>query len=191
MKTLIALARKRLPGAHRALLEQLGVQETIVDDWPAEVQALYETVKESPPRTEDVTGAVALWLGHRRVVAFNARLLRPALAGDELSQATIQTVVDNIAWHEYGHALSATLASPAMKSDGPRLVELLPAGLRRAIDYPGGYRRGQVFDEVVANVYALMISRAVHHNDYVVPEFIHPDIVEAFHAVIPWPPRTS
>jgi hypothetical protein len=65
-----------------------------------------------------------------------------------------------------------------MKSAGPRLVELLPAGLRRAIDYPGGYRRGQVFDEVIANVYALMISRAVHHNDYRVPEFIHPDIVE-------------
>ena len=161
-----------------------------MDNWPANVQDLYETVGETPPRADHLAGAVAVWLQHRRVVAFNARLLRHALADDELTAATVQTVVDTIAWHEYGHALSATLASPAMRSSGPQPVELLPLGLRRAIDYPGGYRRGQVFDEVIANVYALMISRAVHHNDYRVPEFIDPAIAEAFRTVIPWPPTT-
>jgi len=63
-----------------------------------------------------------------------------------------------------------------MKADGPRLVELLPPGLRRAIDYPGGYRARDVFDEVIANVYALMVGRGVHHQDYSVPTFLHSDV---------------
>ena len=63
-----------------------------------------------------------------------------------------------------------------------------PPGLRRAIDFPGGYRRREVFDEVIANVYALMISRAVHFDDYAVPSFLHSDLYDAFAAVVPWPP---
>lgn len=106
----------------------------------------------------------------------------------ELTDATRQAAIDNIAWHEFGHALSATLASPDMKADGPRLLELLPLGLRRAIDYPGGYRTRDVFDEVIANVYALMVGRAVHHQDYSVPTFLHPDVYTAFTALVPWPP---
>ena len=160
-----------------------------MEDWPSGVQALYETLRESPPTADDLARSLAVWLPQRRVVAFNARLLRHALAGEELAEASRQAAIDNIAWHEYGHALSAMLASPEMKALGPRLVELLPSGVRRAIDYPGGYRRGQVFDEVIANIYALMIGRVVHHNDYGFPEFIHPDVVKAFQAVVPWPPN--
>jgi hypothetical protein len=188
LELLIATARQRLPSGHRALLEQLGVQDVVVDDWPLGVQALYETLRERPPTTDELGGAIAAWLPQRRVVAFNARLLRHALAGDELNDASRQAAIDNIAWHEYGHALSAVLASPETKALGPSLVELLPLGLRRAIDYPGGYSRGQVFDEVIANVYALMIGRVVHLNDYRFPEFLHRDIVKAFQDVVPWPP---
>jgi hypothetical protein len=83
---------------------------------------------------------------------------------------------------------SVTRASPTTKRQGPRLVELLPPGLRRAIDYPGSYRPREVFDEVIANVYALMIRRAVDHNDYGVPRFLHADVYDAFQAVVPWPP---
>jgi hypothetical protein len=179
---------QHLPSAHHALLEQIGVQEAFVHNWPSDVQAMYETLGESPPARDELGGAVAVWLPQRRVVAFNAPLLSHALGDEGLTQAARQAAIDNIAWHEYGHALSAVLASPALRSAGPRLVELLPPGLRRAIDYPGTYRRAQVFDEVIANVYALMISRVVHHNDYGVPEFLHPDVVHAFNAVVPWPP---
>lgn len=87
------------------------------------------------------------------------------------------------------HALSAALASPEIRREGPRLVELLPRGLRAAIDYPEGYRRREVFDEVIANVYALMIRRTVQTTDYGVPDFLHADIYEAFTAVVPWPPK--
>jgi phage tail protein X len=189
LKESVASARRRLPAAHRALLEQIGVQEAFVDDWPFGVQAMYETLGEPAPSAYDITGAVAVWLPQRRVVAFNAALLRHVLDGEELAESARQAAVDNIAWHEYGHALSAVIATPVMRSAGPRLVELLPPGLRKAIDYPGTYRRGQVFDEVMANVYALMVSRAVHHNEYGLPRFLHRDVVEAFQAVVPWPPN--
>lgn len=75
-----------------------------------------------------------------------------------------------------------------MKRSGVRLLELLPSGLRQAIDYPGGYRPRQVFDEVIANVYALMIGRVVQFNDYGTPKFLHPQVFEAFQSVVPWPP---
>jgi hypothetical protein len=188
LEALIRSARIRLPSSHRALLEQIGVQDAVVYDWPAGAQALYETVRETPPRAEDLSDAVAVWLQALRVVAYNGALLSHALGDPELSESMRQMTIDNVAWHEYGHALSVTRASAEDKRDGPRLVELLPPGLRRAVDYPGGYRPRQVFDEVVANVYALMISRLVHHDDYVVPDFLHVDLYDAFRAVVPWPP---
>jgi hypothetical protein len=46
----------------------------------------------------------------------------------------------------------------------------------------------QVFDEVIANVYALVIGRAVQSGDYGMPSFLHPDVCDAFRAVVPWPP---
>jgi hypothetical protein len=60
--------------------------------------------------------------------------------------------------------------------------------LRQAIDFPGGYRPREVFDEVIANVYALMIGRAIQLKDYGVPSFLHHDVYDAFQAVVPWPP---
>ena len=157
-----------------------------MDEWPAGALALYATLRETPPLAAQLADAVAAWLPERRVVAYNGPLLLHALDG--LSAAARQTTVDNIAWHEYGHALSVTRASHELKRDGPRLVELLPPGLRNVIDFPGSYRPRQVFDEVIANVYALMIGRAIHDNDYGVPEFLHPDVFEAFATVVPWPP---
>jgi hypothetical protein len=186
---LIARARIRLPAAHRALLEQIGVQDAVIDDWPAGVRALYQTLGETAPSTDDLVGAVAAWLPGRSVVAYNGPLLELALGDAELTESSRQMAVDNIAWHEYGHALSATLASPELKRQGPRLLELLPSGLRRAIDFPGTYRRAQVFDEVIANVYALMIGRAIQFDDYGVPGFLHRDVYDAFCAVVPWPPE--
>jgi hypothetical protein len=189
LEQLISNARRRLPGSHRALLEQIGVQDTVVENWPTGVQELYETLRETPPSLRQLEEAVAVWLPQRRVVAYNSPLLTHALLDTELSTSSRQAAIDNIAWHEYGHALSATLATRDQKRDGPRLVELLPAGLRRAIDYPGSYRPREVFDEVIANVYALMIGRAVQQNDYGVPTFLHLDVAAAFRAVIPWPPQ--
>lgn len=190
LRQLVAGARGRLPASHRALLEQIGVQDAVIDDWPDGVLDLYVTLREPAPERDRLRGAIAVWLPSRKVVAYNGPALEHGL-DDELSAATRQTIVDNIAWHEYGHSLSVTRASASYKRRGPRLVGLLPDGLRAAIDADGSYGPREVFDEVIANVYALMIGRAVHNNDYVLPDFLHRDVVEAFTAVIPWPPDSQ
>jgi phage tail protein X len=188
LEHLIGDARRRLPRSHKALLEQIGVQDVVVNEWPGGVQGYYKTLKTTPPTADDLANALAVWLPDVRVVAYNGDLLNHALNVHDLDQTSVQRAIDNIAWHEYGHALSATRASSATKRDGPRLLALLPPGLRAAIDYPGGYRPMQVFDEVIANVYALVIGRAVQSGDYGMPSFLHPDVCDAFNAVVPWPP---
>lgn len=186
---LIRRARNRLPSTHRALLEQIGVQDLVAESWPDEVLNLYRTIRETPPAAAQITDALAVWLAKVRVVAYNGRLLTTAFAAAGLDTTSAQSVIDNLAWHEYGHALSATRATSELRRDGPQLLDLLPPGLRAAIDYPGGYARRQVFDEVIANVYPLMIARAVQLGDYGAPKFLHPAVFDAFRQVVPWPPN--
>jgi RimJ/RimL family protein N-acetyltransferase len=45
-----------------------------------------------------------------RVVAYNGDLLNHALNVHDPDLTSVQRAIDNIAWHEYGHALSATRA---------------------------------------------------------------------------------
>jgi hypothetical protein len=178
-------ARKQLPGSHRRLLEELRVQETAIDAWPSGVLDLYRSVRETLPHERDISGAAAVWLDGLRTVAFNARFFESATAG--LSDEWRRTLVAGIVWHEYGHALSLVRSTADQRRDGPRLYELLPPGLKGQIDYPQSYRAREVFDEVVAGVYALMISR-IRTEGYGFPDFLHSDITNAFQDVIPWPP---
>lgn len=178
-------ARTQLPGSHRQLLEELRVQETAIDVWPSGVLDLYRSLRETPPRERGIARAAAVWLDELRTVAFNARFFESATRG--LSHEWRRTLVAGIAWHEYGHALSLVRSTADQRRDGPRLHELLPAGLKGQIDYPQSYRAREVFDEVVAGVYALMISR-IRACGYGFPDFLQPDITNAFQEVIPWPP---
>lgn len=178
-------ARAALPSSHRALLDQLGVQEKAVDDWPGEVQALYRTILEVPPREGDLANAVAVWLDRLRVVAFNAPLLQQATIG--LSRQARAAAIAAVAWHEYGHALSITRSTREQRQDGVRLLNLLPPGMAQSIDYPGGYRRAAVFDEVIATVYVALID-SVRTAGYGCPDYLHEDVFRAFKEVVPWPP---
>ena len=74
LDALISSARIRLPSSHRALLEQIGVQDTVIHDWPRGAQALFETLRETPPKTDDLVEAVAVWLPGIKVVAYNGSL---------------------------------------------------------------------------------------------------------------------
>jgi phage tail protein X len=116
------------------------------------------------------------------------RSLLEAGPGEGLSDASIRAVIENLAWHEYGHALSVTRASTEQRADGVRLLGLLTEPMRDAIGYPDTYRAHQVFDEVIAHVYALMIGRAVRGEGYGRPDFLHRSILSAFKEVVPWPP---
>jgi hypothetical protein len=167
------------------LLEQLRAQEAVVDDWPRGVRDLYATLGEDPPSDGALAYAAAVWLDGLRMVVFNGPLVDARTAG--LTEEARTALVAYIAWHEYGHALSLTRSTPEQREGGVRLLELLPAGMRASIDYPGGYRRMEVFDEVIATVYTLLISRIRDHG-YRIPEFLNSQIVHAFKEVIPWPP---
>jgi hypothetical protein len=180
----IRAAREVLPTEHRRLLDELRVQEKVVIDWPREVIDLYKTLLATPPDRSTVDGAAAVWLDELRTVAFNGSLFRRAAAG--LDAPTRHLVVARVAWHEYGHALSVTRATRDHRDRGPELLTLLPAGLREAIDYPGRYRRSQVFDEIIATLYSVLVGR-VRSDGYVRPEYLHPHVFAAFQEVIPWP----
>ena len=182
-------ARSVLPSEHRALLDHINVQEAVVDSWPEGVQNLYLTLQQRSPVRRELDGALAVWLDDLRVVAFNGPALEQATEG--LTEDGRYLAVAALAWHEYGHALSLTRSTQEQRRRGPSLLELLPARMQESINYPDGYRSSQVFDEVIATVYAVMIPRVygnVRSGVYGCPAFLHADVFEAFKEVIPWPP---
>jgi hypothetical protein len=176
---------RQLPREHQNLLAQIGTQEGVIEDWPDGVQNLYRSIREAPSSEAALAHAAAVWLDGLRTVAFNAPLMHATTAG--LTDAVRKQLVAYIAWHEYGHALSLTRSTYEQRKGGVWLLGLLTDGMRASIAYPGGYDRLQVFDEVIATVYTLLISR-IRTDGYGVPEFLHPEIAHAFKEVIPWPP---
>lgn len=177
-------ARRELPSRHRALLDHLNVQETVVRNWPDGVADLYRTLGERPPDESHLKDAAAVWLPGHRTAVFNAPLLEATTAG--LDPPSARAVIQYIAWHEYGHALSLTLATDELRADGPALLKLLPERFQEAVG-ADGYARSQIFDEIVATIYTVMINR-IRTDGYGAPEFIHPQVFAAFQEVIPWPP---
>jgi hypothetical protein len=180
----IRAARLELPEAHRELLDQIGVQETAVEDWPDGVIDLYRTLNEPTPAPSTITGAAAVWLHERRTVAFNTTALRDAVHG--LTTASRRHIVSAVAWHEYGHALSVHRATDEHRRHGLELLALVPDAIREAIDYPNRYRASQVFDEIIAGLYALLVGD-VRSSGYVQPNYLHDDVYAAFQEVVPWP----
>jgi hypothetical protein len=177
-------ARGELPKRHRALLDQLNVQEVVVHDWPDGIANLYRTLGERPPSASRLKDAAAVWLQGHRTAAFNGPLLQAMAA--EVDVASARAVIQYIAWHEYGHALSLTLATDELRAEGPALLELLPERFQELVG-ADSYARSQVFDEIVATVYTVMINR-IRTDGYGAPDFIHPHVFAAFQEVIPWPP---
>lgn len=182
---IVKSARKQLPAAQRELLDELRVQEVLVSDWPKELLDLYATIKAAAPPANAFDGALAVWMGDLRIVAFNGPIFEVAHSAS--SSRTVRYAIERVAWHEYGHALSATRASADQRRLGPRLLELAPSGIRELIEYPGLYRRREVFDEVIAHLYALMVARVVGEGDYRKPEFIDRELFDVFANVLMWP----
>jgi hypothetical protein len=180
----IRLARSCIPSSHRALLEQLNVQEAAVYDWPDGVMDMYRTLKERPPRRSQIASALALWLPERRTAAFNAAMLEVAVDG--LNTSSMRAKIHPLAWHEYGHALSFMRSTSELRASGPALMALLPDGLRDAVSVE--YEQRQIFDEVVATVYANLVGRVRDHG-YRQPGYLPPRLYAAFREVIPWPPN--
>ena len=98
--------------------------------------------------------AAGVWIQELRLVLVNAG--HHALA--ELDDATYEAMLARIAWHEWAHALSVVRATADDVANGERLLDLAPAGVANVIRR-GGYRRSEYTHELVAEIYALLMSR--------------------------------
>lgn len=76
----------------------------------------------------------------------------------ELDDATYEAMLARIAWHEWAHALSVVRATADDVANGERLLGLAPVGVANVIRR-GGYRRSEYIHELVAGIYALLMSR--------------------------------
>jgi hypothetical protein len=101
-----------------------------------------------------------------------------------LDDQTFEIMLARTAWHEWGHALSVVRADADDIVDGKRLLELAPPGvggrIRRA-----GYRRGQYTHELVAETYALLMSRR-RRGETGKPPWLADDIYQLVRRVSGW-----
>jgi hypothetical protein len=102
----------------------------------------------------------------------------------DLDDRTYEQMLVRTAWHEWGHALSIARADREDVAAGERLLGLAPAGVREVIRR-GGYRRGEHTHELVAEIYALLMSRRRRgHNGK--PPWLDGEIYELVRRVSGW-----
>jgi hypothetical protein len=156
---LVELAWRDLPNAHKRLLENVGAAQWRVVDHPLGifVDDLLSSAGFGPvPRgnRRELDRAAGVWIQQLRVVAIDAG--HPALV--DLDDSTYEAMIARIAWHEWGHALSVVRTTPDEVAAGSQLLELAPEGVREGIRR-AGYRKREYTHEILAELYALLMSR--------------------------------
>ncbi len=157
---IVLLAWRDLPAYDRELLQSIGASQ-----WQVTTQALGQAVDDllrsaghavglGDRAVADLDIAAGAWISQLRLVVINAA--HPALA--DLDDRRYEAMLARVAWHEWAHALAVVRATRDDIADGERLLELAPAGVR-AFVRRGGYRRGDYTHELVAEIYALLMSR--------------------------------
>jgi hypothetical protein len=147
-----------VPERHRELLQEIGA-----DNWQVVSRPLGQVTLDlvtsagrTPPRRrqrEADDDAVGVWLPEMRVVLINEA--HRALLGADFT--TRKAVLSWVAWHEWGHALSAISRDPHDPTEGERLLNLAPAGMRERIRR-GNYSRDQYLHALIADTYALLMQ---------------------------------
>ena len=156
---IVRFAWQDLPAYDRRLLESIGASQ-----WQVTTEVLGHVVdglllsvgsaRLQPSAVAALNRCAGVWIPELRLVLINAAL--PALA--ELDATSYEAMLARVAWHEWAHALSVVRASQEDVAAGERLLQLAPEGvagfIRRA-----GYRRSEYTHELVAETYALLMSR--------------------------------
>lgn len=124
--------------------------------------------------------ALALWVPDLRVVLINES--HPAFDG--LDGPTFAYDLSRVAWHEWGHALSLDRAEEGDISAGEHYVELLPKALARLVRQ-AGYRRREYTHEVVAEIYAMLMTRR-RQGATGRPPWLHSEVYELVRRVAGW-----
>jgi hypothetical protein len=156
---IVQLAWNDLPSDHRLLLENVGAARwRVVDQELADcVDDLLRSAGHPLMSQVDRLGlehAIGVWIEQLRLVLIDAG--HPALS--DVDEQTFEMMLARTAWHEWGHALSVVRAESADIADGERLLDVSPPGVGERIRR-AGYRRSQYTHELVADIYALLMSR--------------------------------
>lgn len=184
---IVRRAWRDLPDQDRNLLEAIGAHH-----WAVYRRSLGVVADEllrtagcgSLPAAEvnRANAALALWVPDIRVVLINES--HPAFDG--LDGPTLAYDLSRVAWHEWGHALSLDRTAEAEIRAGEHYVGLLPEGLARIVRQ-AGYRRREYTHEVVAEVYAMLMTRR-RQGRTGRPDWLHPEVYELVRRVAGWNP---
>ncbi len=170
---------------HRRLLENIGAARwRVVDRALADsVDDLLRSAGHAPMAPTDRLGlvnAVGVWIEELRLVLVDAG--HPALS--DLDDQSFEMMLARIAWHEWGHALSVVRAEADDVADGERLLGIAPPGVGERIRR-AGYRRSQFTHELVADIYALLMSRR-RRGETGKPPWLHDRIYQLVRRISTW-----
>ena len=181
----MSLAWTELPAADRRLMESIGASQ-----WEVTTQALGRRasdllVSAGMPALQaharaDLDRAAGVWVAQLRVVLINCA--HPAL--EDLDERTTEAMLARVAWHEWAHALAVARAGWDDVAVGERLLELAPEGIRGFIRQ-AGYRRSEYTHELVAEIYALLMSRR-RRGQTGQPAWLDDEIYELVRRVSGW-----
>lgn len=115
-----------------------------------------------------------------RLVLINAAHRAPK----DLDDPSYEAMLARIAWHEWAHALSVVRATQEDVVAGERLLALAPDGVADVIRR-GGYRRVEYTHELVAEIYALLMSRR-HRGQRGQPRWLDDEIYDLVRRVSGW-----
>jgi hypothetical protein len=182
---IVRQAWRELPRGDRDLLKEIRA-----DQWEVCGRALGTYTDEllrsaglgtlSESEIDRANAALALWVPDLRVVLINES--HPAFDG--LDGPTFAYDLSRVAWHEWGHALSLDRAEEGDISAGEHYVELLPKALARLVRQ-AGYRRREYTHEVVAEIYAMLMTRR-RQGATGRPPWLHSEVYELVRRVAGW-----
>ncbi|HWN74024.1 MAG TPA: hypothetical protein VNN15_09485, partial [Solirubrobacterales bacterium] len=173
------------PNADRALLKAIRADEWAVTNSPLgryadelRRSAGYASFPAAELRRQDA--AAGLWIPELRLVIIN--IAHRSFV--DLDQSSLEYAVARVAWHEWGHALAFHQATEADVAAGRKLLGLAPPPLAanvRAADY----RQREYTHEIVAEVYALLLTRR-RRGVVGQPHWLHQEIYELVRRVVGW-----
>jgi hypothetical protein len=161
---IVQKAWENLPLAHRSLLESIGASQ-----WKIVTRPLGGAADDflrsaghqglSGAAQARLDAALAVWIKQLRIVLINEH--HPKLTG--LDTAAREQFIAYLAWHEWGHALSIERCTSEDVAAGSKLLDLAPPGVREVIR-TAGYRKADYTHEVVAETYAMLMTRRLREG---------------------------
>lgn len=127
-----------------------------------------------------LNAALGVWISDLRLILIDA--------GHEkhvgLDERSYEAALVRVAWHEWGHALSIDRATSDDIDAGNRLLDLAPGGVA-AIIRGAGYRSSELTNELVADIYGLLMARR-RRGQVGQPPWLNDEIWDLMKRVADW-----